>query len=184
MRIEVQGGIGAQPGTVYFGALTSTNVVVRSLRINPRNTYLRTSNDPDAGPAEAIDLSSLSLRSGDTVRLRRLGSFRYDPPSPNLLSTMAGVFSTNSLLRSPSSDRRVVGAVATGKPYETLPTLEGGVLSTDIQEDFEINDTLVCIPNGAQFLFISANDFFFGDNSDEDGDYQLEITKYIYEDLR
>ena len=113
--------------------------------------------------------------------LRRLGDFRYDPPTTNVLTTMAGVFSSTRTLLSSSVLNRVPDAIAAGNPYYTYATLEGGVLPTNIPKDFGIADTLICVPENAAYLFVSPNDFFFGDNLDPEGDYQLEITRYLYE---
>ena len=174
------GGGGASPGSVYFGAVTSTKTEISTRKIDPRATYLRVNADPEALAASALDLRELNLLPGDTIRLRRLGGFRYDPPSSAELRTMVGVFSSSPTLLGPSSLHRVPAAVAAGLAYLTIPTLEG-VLPTDIAEDFLIDDTLVCVPPEATHLFLSPVDFFFGDNSDADGDYKLEITKYLYE---
>ena len=66
--------------------------------------------------------------------------------------------------------------VSYGAPVFTLPTLFGG-LQTDIPQDFSISAlsggqsgpiTQVTIPAGVSFLFVTANDSFYGDNYSKD----------------
>jgi hypothetical protein len=89
---------------------------------------------------------------------------------------LIGVFSSNSVLLAQSQLNRVSGAIAAGTPLITRPT-QSGSLPTDIPQDFLIQppenppgirtNISIRVPLGAAFLFVSANDSKFSDNSDD-----------------
>jgi hypothetical protein len=144
--------------------------------VDPQATYLHTNADPGALSAVGIDLSALGLQPGDPIRLERLGGFAPGGGFPDQQS-LVGVFSSTDVLLSSTDPHRVPGAIDTGTEVVTLPTFVG-TQSTDIPEDFAImgTGTVLTIPVGAQFLFVSPNDSYYSDNSDPDGDYALRIT--------
>ena len=149
------------------------------ISVNPQATYLHTNIDPAALPAAAIDLSELGLQPGDPIRLDRLGAFDAGSGFTNQQS-MVGVFSSTADLAPSSEAHRVPGAVEAGAEVETRRTFNPSPTGepTDIPEDFAITGTgtVVTIPTGAQFLFVSPNDSYFTDNSDLEGDYAVRIT--------
>lgn len=153
------------------------------LQIDPRATYFRTYEDPDALDAVALDLGLLGFRSGDVMRFTRLGdfdcSFGTCPFGFDSTIGMGGVFSASTFLLGSDQLNRVVGAIDAGPELDTLhKTLFGG-FPLDISEDFAINGdgVVVPVPVGARYLFIGAYDIFFGDNRDPDGDFALQIAR-------
>lgn len=155
--------------------------IVTNIHINPRMTYLHTSTADSDINSVPVNLSALGIYPGDWIVLRSLGSFSYGTGDPSETSTgLFGVFSSSSGLASWSSRYRVAGAIDAGNDVQTgpLPPRLGGD-STDIPEDFSIPTTGVTIqvPANALYLFPSAADFQFGDNSDANGDYVIQIRK-------
>ena len=59
---------------------------------------------------------------------------------------------------------------------DVTPPTGNGAIPTDIPGDFFIADTTVTIPAGANFLFFSALDDYFGDNVDPNGDFRVRIS--------
>ncbi|PSQ39649.1 hypothetical protein BRD13_02075 [Halobacteriales archaeon SW_5_70_135] len=144
--------------------------------VDPSRTYLRTQSD-DAGDARSVDLSSLGVDPGLTVRLERLGSFTGSSSDG---TGMTGVFSGSSELAADVRER-VIDAVDAGEDYETAATFEGNA-ETDVPEDFLIADnenertsTTVTVPEGATHLFLAAVDNFYQDNEQGDPPFTLRI---------
>lgn len=159
--------------------LLSMTMEAGTIQLDPRQTYLLTNDDPLALDSPAIDLASLGLSSGMTIDLYVTGTICYywDGTTchigPSIPWSMAGVFSSTSNLGPSNNLNRVTGALySNGSPVFTIQTYFGG-LQTDILQDFSIAalangqsgpHTQVKIPFGVQYLFVSANDSFFGDN--------------------
>jgi hypothetical protein len=131
--------------------------------IDPKATYLRTSNDSATDPVP-INLADYGILAGNLVRLTSLGYFNNGVG--NLSFGMMGVFSSNSVLLAQSQTHRVPGAIPAGRPYTTANTYYGS-LTTDIPQDFTIlrTDISVYVPAGAAYLFVSAHDSFYQDNT-------------------
>ncbi len=148
-----------------------------------RQTYLLTNDDPGALDSIPIDLASLGLSAGMTIELQVTGTICYYWDGSSCVIgfftpwSIGGVFSSTSQLGPPSMLNRVTGAIASdGQPVLTLPTYYGNI-ATDIPQDFSIAAigdsqagpfTVVTIPDGANFLFFTANDSFYGDNYSTD----------------
>ena len=147
-----------------------------------RQTYLLTYNDPGALDANPVALSSVGLSSGMTIDLQATGIFCYHwngstCPNGFGIPSVVGVFSSTSQLGPSNILNRVTGAIASnGPPIVTLPTNNGNI-PTDIPQDFSITSigeypagpfTVVTIPNGANYLFFSVNDSYYGDNYSTD----------------
>jgi hypothetical protein len=148
-------------------ALAPAGADAQTIPIDPKATYLRTNSDVNAQPAIAIDLSALGLQAGDPILLERLNGYLPAPSLPASGATI-GVFSSSNVLAAPAVPQRVLGAIDAGTDVASFPTFNG-TLPTDIPEDFAIagvgiGGTPITIPSGAQFLFVSPNDSFFGDN--------------------
>lgn len=144
--------------------------------VDPSRTYLRTSND-DAGDARPIDVESLGLQPGATVRLVRLGSFTGSSGGTG----MTGVFSGSETLLASEKRERVPDAVDAGEDYETSPTYNGEA-ETDIPEDFLIADNeetetsaTVTVPEGATHLFVAAIDNLYEDNAHGETRFAVRI---------
>jgi hypothetical protein len=153
--------------------------------LDPKGTYLRTHEDPSATSCSVIDLPSCGIEPGDTLRIYRNGAFEYHctaeypegiPDDPDGLGTIC-VFSSSNILLSSENAARVPGAIEAGEDYVTAPTLRGS-LPTDIPEDFAMVDSVsVVVPAGALYLFVAANDVFYGDNCDPNGDYAATLVQ-------
>jgi hypothetical protein len=156
----------------------ATEVQATTVSIDSRRTYLRTSSDPGALAAVAMELVELGLTAGDTVGLTRLGAFDCGAPCIDDRVGMIAVFSSSNTLLASSQLHRVPGAIDAGVDFVTQPTNIGG-LATDIPEDFQVLGTgvTVTIPAGAAYLFVVAHDSFYGDNTDPNGDFAVDIEK-------
>lgn len=167
-----------------------SEALATTISIDPLRTFLFTNNDPDWGTGSVpysipIALGDLGISGGEFIQLERLGSF-YDGTygygaGINTLSLqtsteMIGVFSSNNVLWAPNVLNRVPGAIDADIPVVTWNTLYGN-LSTDIPQDFRIANTIVQVPLGANYLFVAAEDIYYSDNSDPDGDYGVRITR-------
>lgn len=160
-----------------------------TIQVRPTKTYLRTNADPDSADAIPINLASLGIKEGDTIKLEQLGTFTFykgcptcTPPNPSLPENavdMVGVFSRNSSLLPSGQLNRVLGAIPVGmNPVFTGPTLMGN-LPTDIVEDFQIpaasSPLRIEVPSGAKFLFVAAQDSYYGDNADSNNDFAVRL---------
>lgn len=89
---------------------------------------------------------------------------------------MIGVFSSSSTLLAATNQNRVPGAIDAGTDIVTAPT-HFGALATDIPQDFFISGagTTLVIPTGAAYLFVAAHDSLYGDNTDPDADYAVQL---------
>jgi len=147
----------------------------------PDSTYLRAPLiDPTSAPT-IIDLASLGLSAGDTVRLTQLGDIAVGPNFPNNVDdkrVMGAVFSSSNILLGQEILNRVSGAIDAGIDLVTPNHFSDG-LSTDIAEDFAIpvlGFLDIMVPDNAQYLFVGVRDVFYSDNFDADGDYGIDIA--------
>lgn len=137
--------------------------------MNARGTYLHSVLD-QRQPPQRIDLAELGVAPGDRIQLRRKGSY-----SDNLQTNrtrIAGVFSATSQLReNPIGGpfwnfnwSRLPDAIDAGRDVSTPRTL--WLLNpTDIRQDFEIGGTtVVTVPAGARYLFLTPIDNHFDEN--------------------
>lgn len=174
-------------GFVFFSASGSMHAQT-TIPLNSQATYLLTFADPNALDAPPIDLSLLGLHAGDMITLQVTGDLSYCRYCPDLINEIApyqaaGVFSSTTTLLSSDQLNRVPGAIASnGPPINSWNTYIGS-LSTDIPQDFQIgvagrsSATVLTIPAGANFLFATVVDSFYGDNGDANGDLALTIGK-------
>ena len=186
------------------GILAAGNAQAVDITLDPSATYLRTSEYTGWGVphnAFAYSLSSLGFSAGDTITLTRFGEYMSTYAEWNgtdTSSSLLGVFSsTNTLLGAinPGADSstlmitplvRVPDAIATSLPavvskasyHGLLPSDPLSTLTSDIAEDFSISKTgtTVVIPVGAQYIFFSANDNLFGDNTDPNHNYGVSLN--------
>lgn len=130
------------------------------------------------------------MQPGDILELTALGEFDYHLAATGTpLTNMVGVFAmTNDYDRPsgvpPGGDiQRVNTAIAAGINYPTINASQGvGGFPlgqpTDIPEDFSIAGTVrVRVPQGARCLFVGADDEYWSDNSDSDGDFKLRVVR-------
>jgi sugar lactone lactonase YvrE len=146
--------------------------------LDPADTYLRVDTGIDsAGDTTPIDLSALGIGAGDTVRLTRVGDFVGVSGGPDNSTAQAAVFSSSATLLSQTVVNRVQDAIDAGTDYATAPTFPNN-LPTDIAEDFFVPGTGVelTVPSGATQLFVAVPDNLYGDNSDPDNDYGVDVV--------
>lgn len=151
-----------------------------SLSLNPKSTFLRTDpSDNSVGPY-VVPLGALGFLPGDNIRLKTTGDFLWNPGQPLQGTNAVAVFSNLATILPPSQPDRVEQKVACNAPrYPTAPTFVQN-LTTDITEDFLVGGTGVdvVIPLGASgtpYLLVGADDVFWGDNTDPEGDFDLLI---------
>jgi hypothetical protein len=171
-----------------------------TLIVDPSATYLRTSEDYTNGvphDAFAYSLASLGLNPGDTVLFQRLGAYQAKAGGTDTSVGLSAIFSATSTIYGPVNSGatgviiytpmvRIPDAVMTTLPdYVSKPSYYGNTfadplstISTDIPQDFNISTAgvTVTIPTTAQYIFFSANDNMFGDNTDPDHNFGVLIT--------
>lgn len=181
----------ARASATAFAAVTVLSLTVNStcatpivIGVNPFASYLRINGD-SAADTVPIDLASLGIAAGDNIRLERLGDWEAGGGcSFEACTGLAGVFSASNLLLGSDQLNRVQDAIDAGPDIITGPTQSGG-LPTDIPEDFRISteffefpqvaSVIVQVPPLASYLFVAVPDIRYGDNSDPDGDFALQI---------
>jgi Ca2+-binding RTX toxin-like protein len=148
--------------------------------VDPKATYLRTEQDPQAVDVVPLDLAALGIAAGDPLYFITLAQNRYD----DLLSyswDMAYLFSSSTILLASTSLNRVPGALL-AQSYAINNSLIGvtphtliGSFATDVGQDF-VGQAGVVVPVGATHLFYSLVDNFFSSNADG-----FEQAKFIIE---
>ena len=169
--------------------LSNTEAMAISFSIDPLRTFLFTNNDPWSGNGSVpmsipIELGNLGISGGEFIRLEQLGSY-YDGyagygadvnvSTLDIFKEMIGVFSNSNTLLAPNVLDRVPGAIDAGIYGTSWNTLFGN-MNTDIPYDFRVANTIVQVPQGANYLFIAAHDIYYSDNSDPNGNYGVRIT--------
>jgi hypothetical protein len=171
-------------GSVVFALanISAVRAATLTFSINPRATFLRTNQDPEALNSVPIDLKSLGIRSGDFIKLERVGD--YSPgaaysvrnyPEWDYATDMIGVFSSSNVILPFSLQNRVRDGIKAGEGVVTSLTPKGK-LPTDIPEDFWLDNLTMQVPSYATYLFVGTSDPYPGDNIDPDGDYGVKIT--------
>lgn len=158
-------------------ALTGTASAQHHVSIDPSATYLHTNQD-SSKDAIAIDLAALGITPGTHLRLRQPGDYDLGPTGDNY-THLIGIFSATATLLDEGNLHRVQDAIDAGFDVLTGDTYFG-TQPTDVPEDFAITyppltDVTVTVPAGAAFLFVSSVDSLYGDNTDPDGDYGVDI---------
>ena len=156
------------------------------ISIDPKRAYI-TTDDVDRNIFGGLDvvagngifeLAALGISQGDVIRLELLGGYKQFPADGDVPHSMGGVFSSSNTLlpSSPLDPNRIPGAIDAGVDNITGVTFQQK-WATDIAEDFLIFDTVVEVPQLAQYIFIAALDATYGDNSDPNGDYGVRISQ-------
>jgi len=169
--------------------LAHTQAMATTISIDPVRTFLFTNNDPWSGNGSVpgsipLALGDFGITGGEFIQLQQLGSYYdgtygygpgIDVSSLATSTEMIGVFSSSDVILAPNVLNRVPGALDAGIPVVTWNTLFGN-MSTDIPQDFRIANTIVQVPLGANYLFVAAEDIYYSDNSDPNGNYGVSIT--------
>lgn len=137
------------------------------VHLDPRDTFLRTSHDPDAVWPAILPLSDLGLAEGDRACFRATGDYELGNgirASENEQPLVIATFSASDRLDVPEERYRVLDAVGPDAGLVT-PLAAVGDLETDFPEDFDATDACVHVPAGATHVFLGAWDAFYSDNS-------------------
>ena len=151
--------------------------------IDPQGGFLRADGEYDMHGPLVIDLLARGYAAGDLLHLQVRGTHALtmfpdvDPfNSQDIFDFLGALFSSTDELLGPDPLHRVPGAIGTDQPpLHSDPTLMGG-RPTDIDEDFQIADTVVRIPAFARFLFIGVPDIFYSDNRDPNRDFGFDLS--------
>lgn len=161
---------------------------VYDVKLDPRSTFLRAFNDNPEGPA-IVPLEGVGVSPGDRLTIEVLGDYERGGIENDTQNDTIAVFSASDQLlgecqlvdgeyecsEPESPRRRVPDAIDAGPDVRTDPTYYQEK-PTDIPEDFAIDGSVtVTVPQGATHLFLAANDDFYRDNRDDDGDYTVRI---------
>jgi hypothetical protein len=147
--------------------------------INPKATFLRTSNDLSAVPAAAVPISALGVTVGQWLSIATVGAFSNNGGADNQRNLIC-VFSTNNVLAPDGVTNRVSGAIAAGPAFQTANTTYNNQ-PTNIDEDFVVtnsktNGTLVKVPPGATHIFYCIADSYYSSNGDPNNDYMVVFS--------
>lgn len=148
--------------------------------IDPNATYFDEASASGLTPV-AVSLLSLGITPGTTINVQQVGGFSFFGSGFNdTITNTYAVFSSSSVILPYSgfaNTSRVPGAVAAAWPSYAYPNS-----ANDVPEDttidsfnFPLGQTVV-VPTGAAFMFFSAIDSVYGDNTDPNGDYGVNIT--------
>jgi hypothetical protein len=143
--------------------------------VDSRGTWLRLdpADDPRTPPT-SVRLSAVPVRAGAFVAIRHLGDYRRgDEGFSDDSDGMIAVFRKGNQRLRPGIEYQP-------PPIPTSPTCPNDK-PTDVPEDFDLdpgNWIVAQVPPGADNMAFGPNDCFYGDNSDPDGDYGVEITTF------
>lgn len=149
------------------------------LQINPAATYYRINQDP-AADSFAIPLWAFGVAPGQWILIRALGDWDGGG-SGDVLTDMVAVFSADDTLLAGSAQVRVPGAIAAGTAFAFPGGTAIGGLPMEIPQDLVVsafgfnNEVIVQVPPGANDLFVAVPDAFYGDNTDPDQDFGVEL---------
>ncbi len=162
--------------------------------VGPADTFLSFVGASGTDPVP-VSLADVGASPGDILLLEQLGEVNWCcPPDclgcPNIRAQFA-VFSTTDVLLPDFEIERVPGAIdgllPDGGPLPeiTVPSC-GGCLTYNIPQDFSVTGQagvcgnfalLVRIPEDGAFLFVGVPDGAPGDNTDNDNDFAITITR-------
>lgn len=162
---------------LFVLALSAATAAAQTFTIQPGRSYLRASRETPPA-ALVLDLNTLGYAPGDGMRLERLGDFRPGSQFPDASISLGAVFSSSSVLLGPGEAHRIPGAINAGEDIVTSTTYWDS-LTTDIPEDFAVEDTVVQVPPGATHLFIAVRDSLYNDNTDPDGDFAVRVSRAV-----
>ena len=161
-----------------LGTANTAQAANFTFSINPKATFLRTNQDPEALNTTPIELKTLGISGGDVIRIEQIGDISYYN-KPALIwdgiTNMIGVFSASDVLLPSYIQNRVPDAIDAGEDVFVIPTYYGS-LPINIPEDFLIKDTTITVPTSATHLFVAVPDILYSENIDPDGDYAVRIS--------
>ena len=173
----LEAGVGCSDSS---GPSEPTETLIDFFEIDPRATYLHTCSNPadafyDDGAIEAVPmlLADHGLTPGYRIRIEAIGDY-YN--GLNDRTKGIALFSSSATVLAASEPHRVPDAIEAGEDHVSGPTWGCGQEPMDIPEDFGYEpDVTVVIPQGATHLFYTVRDSYYEDNTDENGDFGVNI---------
>ncbi|HET6337662.1 MAG TPA: hypothetical protein VFG30_30760 [Polyangiales bacterium] len=158
----VPAGASCSDGDVCNGDDTCELYPVREFTVEAHTTFYRADNGDDVRPPTIIKLADVGLRPGLQLHIYTVGT--YDSP---MIPKASVIFSSDSNLLPRTELHRVTGAIQSNGPSSFSANTFFDNQTTDIAEDFRVdnNEVVVQIPAGAQYVFISNFDSYYGDNA-------------------
>lgn len=162
--------------------------------INPKWSMLRREPPDMPSAAQPLDLRASNFVPGQWIEITQLGDYAdgdaADGGSIATSNTIAA-FSESPTLNSSNESERIPGAIDLDVDNDdefldlNIVTEPADIFGpTDIPEDFKIADACsggcsvdVRIPLGAEYLFATAIDDRYDDNTDGDSDFELSIQR-------
>ena len=159
--------------SVEFLQFADTTIAVNAaavIQLDPAGTYLALAPSDHGHAPTTVMLADLGLQAGDMITLSRLGTFQAGAGfTDTSASVLLAAFKSGSGFVAP-----IVFTGTTSQPqFQTQ-------VATNISQDFAVasgGETMVKIPVGATMLVFSANDSYFSDNTDPNGDFQVIIRR-------
>lgn len=162
-------GLTACDSSGVDGDLPNDGLPAGTVRVDARQTYLRTYGD-DALDAPAVSLAGLGVEPGRTACFESSGDYlvvsdvrasdRRETLVTAVFTAERGLHPATVAIRS-----RLVAPVNAGSDVVT-PNTYVEDRPTDIEEDFAADDACVLVPSEARYVYFSAVDDFYADNTD------------------
>ena len=173
-------------GAATVLALASQTVAQTQIQVAPTKTCLKSCT------GVAVQIEGLSWNPGTLLKMTQLGALSFQNGGPdNIAATIVVVFSaTDDYDTNTSNLNRVDDAIDAGldDAYSSTGLVCSPPTASEIPQDFAVYGsasaglsttgygyTVVRVPEGAEFMFLTPNDTYWADNSDPNGDYKLQI---------
>lgn len=162
-------GLAACDSTGVDGELPNDGLPAGTVRVDARQTYLRTYGD-DAVDAPAVSLSGLGVEPGTVACFESFGDYyvvgdvlasdRRETRVVAVFTRERGLYPTTI-----QAVNRLASPVDAGSDFVT-PNTYSEDRPTDIPQDFAADDVCVRVPSDARYVYFSAVDDFYADNRD------------------
>ncbi len=168
-------------GSAFWNVNQWWNIAMRNtsnasifIPINPKATFYQISSDPSAVDATPVDLQANGIAPGDTITIQATGCLSTDGADD--ATAIAGVFSSSPTLLAASNLNRVSGAIAPSFTSDVTALST----SSNIAEDFTLPNGAgtIVVPAGARYLFVTASDSYYSDNTDPNNDFGVQVLVY------
>ena len=155
--------------------------------ISAKQTFINA--DTGSLNSQPIDLQQLGIYPGDIILLERFGYYSYTGSGIEYSGTINATFSTSNILL--PNNGVFNGATTARVPGAVDPVFPNGCqAAVCIGKIFYIssgqnlvrggyNGIIVLVPVNARYLFVGADDIFYGDNVDSNGDLAVGISRVL-----
>lgn len=155
--------------------------------ISAKQTFINA--DRGSLNSQPIDLQQLGIYPGDIILLERFGYYSYTDFGIESSGTINATFSTSNILLpnngvfNGTTTARVPGAVDPVFPNGCQPGVcRGKIFYISSGQNLVrggYNGIIVLVPVNARYLFVGADDIFYGDNVDSNGDLAVGISRVL-----